>query len=87
MGKKDATAPTNKTQLISANIRGLHPRSNQKKAPLLQEIVTTDKVPLIVLTETHLHKSIQDEEIRIQHYEIFRTDMEDRSHGGVAMYI
>ena len=84
-GKKVPLLPLIK--LISTNIRGLYPRNNKNKVPLLQEIAITDKVPLIVLTETHLHKGIQDEEIRIQHYEIFRTDRKDRSHGGIAMYI
>ena len=74
-------------KLISANIRGLHPRSNQNKVPLLQEIATTDKVPLIALTETHLHKDILDAEVRMNNYEIIRTDRSGRSHGGVAIYI
>ena len=74
-------------KFLTGNIRGLYPRCNQNKVPLLQEIANNDKLALLALTETHLHRDILDAEVKIQNYEIFRTDRRDRSHGGVAIYI
>ena len=74
-------------KLLTGNIRGLYPRFNQNRIPLLQDITKTQKLPLIALTETHLHSDIKDAEVQIQDYELFRTDRKGRSHGGVAIYL
>ena len=41
----------------------------------------------IVLTETHLNQNINDNEIKIDGYNLYRKDRTDRSHGGVAIYV
>ena len=41
----------------------------------------------IFLTETWLNKDIEDAEILIEGYTIFRSDRIDRTRGGAAIYI
>ena len=39
------------------------------------------------ITETHLNEDIDDSEIYIQNYQVFRTDRQGRQKGGVAQYV
>ena len=42
---------------------------------------------IIGLSETHLSNDIEDKEISIANYNIYRADRVNRTHGGVAVYI
>ena len=50
MEKRGVKLPVIK--IISSNIRGLYPKSNQNKVPLLQDIANNDDITLMALTET-----------------------------------
>ena len=77
----------NKDGVIYSNIRGLFPKSNQSKVPYLCDLAKTKNSPLICLTETHLTHEILDAEISINGYNLFRSDRQKRSHGGVCTYV
>lgn len=48
----------------------------------------TEKAVIISLTETHLKEDINDAEVQIPNYQLFRTDRQaDRKKGGVATYV
>lgn len=40
-----------------------------------------------MLSETHLTNEIDDSEMNIEHYTLFRTDSTSRHTGGVAIYV
>ena len=69
------------------NIRGLYPKSNQTKIPMLQDMAHDENLLFLSLTETHLKQDHLDAEVKIENYTIFRADRKQRSHGGAAMYI
>ena len=69
------------------NIRGLFPKSNQNKIPVLRELAIDENRDILALTETHLNNDILNAEISMQNYTIYTADRIARSHGGVALYI
>jgi len=75
------------TDLITINIQGLYPKSNQSKVPFLKDIVQQYNVKFLTLTETHLKPEILDSEIHVEGYAPFRSDRTNRSHGGVITYV
>ena len=62
-------------------------KNNQNKVPLLEELANHKKLSFIALTETHLNNEVLDAEINMENYKLFRTDRENRTHGGVAIYL
>ena len=48
---------------------------------------TKHKAYAIVLTETWLYEDILDAEVKIEGFNIFRSDRKGRNHGGVAVYL
>ena len=76
-----------KNGAIYANIRGLYPQSNKTKVPYLSDLAKLSNAPYICLTETHLNPDIIDAEIQLENYTLFRSDRNERSHGGVAIYV
>lgn len=60
---------------------------NHNKILLMQEITTMEKLSIIACIEIYLHRDILNAAVTLQNYEIYRTDKEDRSHSGVALYI
>ena len=69
---------TDKNGAVYINIRGLLPMSNRTKVPYL---ATSSSCSMIVLMETHLSPSIQDAEVAIAGYTLFKADWEERTHG------
>ena len=65
------------------NIRGLYPKRDQTKVPLLGELNDLEEAELMVIMESHLNPNILDSEIKIPHFDIHRTDRANRSRGGV----
>ena len=78
--------PLNIDNLILFNINGLYPKSNQAKIPFLSDIAAEEKPQLICITESKLEPDVLDSEIKIENYDIIRTDRLERSGGGVAIY-
>ena len=74
------------TDIITVNIQGLYPKSNQSKVPFLKEMVQQSNAKFLTMTETHLKQEVLDSEISIEGYTHFRSDRLDRSHGGVIIY-
>ena len=72
--------------LILYNVNGLYPKSNQAKVPFLNELSKEVKPPLMCCVETKLDAEVMDSEIKIENYNISRTDRKNRSGGGVAIY-
>ena len=77
----------NRYGAIYANIRGLYPKSDQSKLPYLSDLARESNSPFICLTETHLTPDVLDAEISIEGYNLFRSDRQTRSHGGVCTYV
>ena len=69
------------------NIRGLYPKRDQTKVPLLGELNDLEEAELMVIMESHLNPNILDSEIQIPHFDIHRTDRTNRSRGGVMNYV
>ena len=73
------------------NIAGINPTVvNQKhKVKYLEETIKSSSnfIPMLVITETHINSNIYDAEVNIDDYNVFRSDRKDRKGGGVAVYI
>ena len=46
-----------------------------------------NKPYIVAIVESHLNKDIEAAEIKMDNYELFRSDRKDRSHGGVLLYV
>ena len=55
--------------------------------PFLSDLASETNAPFICLTETHLNPDILDAEVSINGYNLYRSDRNNRSHGGVAIYV
>ena len=77
-----------KSTLLVLNINGLYPKCNNTKVSYLEELLLqkVDNIG-VFLTETHLLPEVNDQEIQITGYTLYRKDRLNRSHGGVAAYI
>jgi len=65
----------------------MNAQSINNKLPELQQIIT-DKAPKIVgLTETWLHEDINEGEISLMNFQIYRSDRQQGNGGGVLMYV
>ena len=74
--------------MIFLNIEGLYRGKDKwKKINFLREISIDEEPILIILTETHLCDNIDDKEIDIPGYSIYRSDRINRIQGGVMIYI
>lgn len=74
--------------MIYCNIEGLLTRNKRYKTKLLEEHSKSENVFIICLTESHLRKAIENAEVKIAGYKLFRADrMEGRKKGGVAVYV
>lgn len=51
---------------IYSNIRGLYPKTNQAKVPMLKETAHQEDALFLALTETHLNRGYLDAEIHIE---------------------
>ena len=66
-----------------SNVRGLHFNLSQVKILLLKY----SRLDVLAITETHLNESIDDSELYIDGYCLWRLDRRDRKGGGVAFYV
>ena len=74
--------------IITMNIQGLISNKQKDKVKIIAEHAHEEKALNIALTESHLHKNINDSEINIDGYSIFRADRnEGRKKGGVITYV
>ena len=74
--------------IISANIQGLYPMSDNTKVQRLEEICSYENAVALCMTETHLSENIKDAEIKMKNYTIFRQDRTPGiQRGGVITYI
>ena len=63
--------------------------SQKFKPKYIQEMIeTSDKfIPVVVVLESHLTSFINDAEIYIKEYNVFRADRNERKGGGTAIYV
>ena len=71
-------------KLFHQNINGLAKKIGDIKL-LFQE--TKHNIDIFGVTETHLHKDIRDEEVKIEGYTFVRNDRKNGSGGGVGCFI
>ena len=80
----------NKPNLTDAgllvNIQGLTYK-HMTKVNYLNDLANMNNLFFMALTETHLSHNILDAEININDFNILRQDRQNRSHGGVLLYI
>jgi hypothetical protein len=69
------------------NIRGLNINCNKTKPKQLGDLATVENAAMIALTETWLNNDHEDAEVAIPGFNIHRSDREDRTRGGVAIYV
>ena len=75
-------------RIITANIRGLYPRTFKRKVNILADFAYSNNVGFIILTESHLRPEILDAEIAIENYHLYRADRANRrKKGGVITYV
>ena len=68
------------------NVRGLLPANNPNKVNWIMDIGNMNKAFMMCLTETHLKKKINDNELINPEWNIIRADRTRRMNGGVAIY-
>ena len=83
-----------KSKAVYMNIQGLLPCKNyskivysRRKLDYLNEYVLKENIKMIFLTETHLNPDIEDDEVQIANFKIFRSDRTKRKCGGVCIYV
>ena len=52
----------------------------------LADIAVMEDSNIIILSETHLKPEVGDCEIKVDRFNVFRSDREDKSHGGMLIY-
>ena len=79
---------------VFANIQGLITEKNNCKIKYLETLLNEEKFDFAIITESHLHKckdgcerSIEDSEVKITNYNIFRTDRTERTKGGCCIFL
>ena len=83
-----ATVRRDKNGAIYLNIRGLYPKSNRTKLCYLRDLATMKMTSMIVISESWLTPDIQDSELTIPGWTLYRTDRGGgRTHGGCAVYL
>ena len=74
--------------MLFLNVEGLlRGKPKQKKLDFLREIAKTEKPVFIVGIESHLNINIDDTEIAIPNYSVYRSDRLKRKQGGVVIYV
>ena len=73
--------------IISMNIQGLYPNSNQTKPGQLANLMEEEKAIALCLSETWLHPDMLDAEVLIEGFVLFRADRLARTRGGAAIYL
>ena len=79
----DVTRPKSRKGVKIAHLNIVSLRKNKLE---LEVLVNDHKFDVLGLCETRLNENVQDRELRIDGYEIYRNDR-DTSGGGVAMYV
>ena len=69
------------------NIAGIYAGNKTRKLGLLNDIANDRNAMIISLTESHLNEAIFDSEIKVDGYEVFRTDRENSPRGGILVYV
>ena len=75
-----------KLGFIFGNIRGLYPKCNKTKIDQIYDISKLEGANILAITESHLSEDIKDCEVRMDGYDIHRSDRERTTHGGVIVY-
>ena len=82
---KDKVSQSN---ILYLNIQNVLPKSsNRRKLEYLKDRTNEENVKMIVMTESHLSPEILDDEIKIPHFNVFRSDREERRCGGVLILL
>ena len=82
----EQSAPTpQQLQGLSVNFQGL--KNNPEKIEYLKEIAQSDNVGMILCCETWLDENIDNVEVGIPGFNVFRTDRKHRIRGGSAIYL
>ena len=77
-----------KSNMLFLNVQGLlKGKVKRKKMDFVKEIAETEKPLYIVMTESHLDSNIDDSEIAIPNYSVYRSDRKTRVQGGVIVYV
>ena len=73
--------------IVLSNIRGLSLLSDRGKVANLRDLCVEQKAVGIALTETWLCEGVEDAEIHMEGFNVFRGDRLGREKGGVALYL
>ena len=69
----------------NVNMRSLCPGTSHKVEDLHDTLCTHEQCDIVAVTETWLNNTIDDKQIELPEYQVFRRDR-DRNGGGVALY-
>ena len=74
--------------MLHGNIEGLYTRNHKEKVAMLYERAKESNSFIVALTESHLRSEIQDAEIAMPGFQLFRADRtEGIRKGGVVVYL
>ena len=74
--------------MVHGNIAGLYTRTHKEKVSMLFERAEENNSFIIAITESHLRKDIQDAEISMPGFQLYRADRtEGIRKGGVVVYL
>ena len=73
--------------LVIWNCRGLFPKCDHTKVPILAELFKLSKPQSAIIIESHLASDIMDSELAIENYDIYRADRDQRKCGGILNYV
>ena len=88
----DIVPCTDLSAMLMLNIQGMSPDQSSKsfwKIPYLEEFIqdSTEFIPFLSVTETWTKTYMKNAQMKINSYEMFRSDRKLRKRGGVALYI
>ncbi len=86
-GRSAPTSAAGFQQLSALSIVYTNACSLQKKMTEMQSRVCELRPQLIIVTETWLHDGVQDAEIHLDGYTLFRQDRSERRGGGIVIYV
>ena len=73
--------------ILINNINGIQSRSQRQKINLLKDLAEKQNAIAITITESHLKPAIENSEVHIENFTIFRSDRQERNKGGVINYL
>ena len=74
--------------MLHGNIEGLYTRNHKEKVAMLYERAKESNSFIVALTESHLRSEIQDAEIAMHGFQLYRADRtEGIRKGGVVVYL